>query len=122
MRLIRYSVALVGLMMLLSGCNMPATVLHVHEQSSCNSSTGNPTTCSVMLQNDASSNASFDWTSASNPAGAIFVPSSGSVAVGKTSETIQVTIPDGLCPDVIAFIDSGHHTEVTDTINTACQQ
>jgi len=130
MRIAHHGFVLLGLVLVLAGCtnplnknNAPANVLlNVHEQSSCNSSTGNPTTCTVTLQNQSSSNVSFDWTASSNPAGASFAPSSGSVAVGATSDAIQVSIPDGLCPDQIAFVDSGHNTEVTDTINTACQQ
>jgi hypothetical protein len=129
MRIARCSIVLLGLAVALAGCtnplnhnSMPANVvLNVHEQSSCNSSTGNPTTCTVTLQNESSSNAAFDWTASSNPAGASFAPAAGSVAVGAISDPIQVSIPDGLCPDQIAFMDSGHNTEVTDTINTACQ-
>jgi hypothetical protein len=129
MRIVHHGFVLLGLALVLAGCVNPLkhnsapanVVLNVHEQSSCNSSTGNPTTCTVTLQNEASSNVSFDWTTSSNPAGATFTPSSGSVAAGATSDPIQVSIPDGLCPDQIAFVDNGHNTEVTDNINTACQ-
>ena len=75
---------------------------------SCTSSTGTPTTCTLYIRNAADSTASFSWSASSNPPGARFTPSSGTVARGATTGPISVTIPlSGVCPVEIDVATAG---------------
>ena len=80
--------------------------IEVQFSTSCNSATGQGTTCTVTLSNSSSSTGNFDWTASSSPSGAQFNPPSGSVAPGASSDQIQVTIPAGICPFTLTFADS----------------
>ena len=72
----------------------------------CHASTGRPTWCTITIKNETTSNIEFDWTGASEPAGAVFEPPSGSIPVGATSDEIKVTL--AACPAMVLFQDSDH--------------
>lgn len=92
--------------------------IEVQYSVSCNSATGQDTTCTVTLSNSSSSTGNFDWTASSSPSGAQFNPVSGSVAPGASSDQIQVTIPAGICPFTLTFADSNGTSVSSD--QTSC--
>jgi hypothetical protein len=96
---------LIVLFMLLSITLLSCGASHysVSDHSDCQSATGQPTTCTVSLHNDSSSSGDFNWTASSDPAGASFNPSSGSISPGSDQNNIQVTVPPGICPFTLTF-------------------
>jgi hypothetical protein len=72
----------------------------------CHASSGRPTWCTITITNEASSNITFNWTGASDPGGAIFEPSSGSISIGDQSDEIKVTL--AACPAMVLFQDKDH--------------
>jgi hypothetical protein len=95
-----------------------ASSIQVQASTSCSSATGQDTTCTVTLSNSSSSTGNFDWTGSSSPPGALFNPSSGSVAPGTSSDQIQVTIPSGICPFTLTLADSNGTSISSD--HTSC--
>lgn len=121
----RFSLALLAIFLiaLLSACSLPgsggggqnggaggsnggsSTHYNVGASSNCQSGTGQPTTCQVVLTNDASSTGDFQWSASSSAPGTNFNPSSGTLAPGARSDPIQVTVPEGECPFVLTFAE-----------------
>jgi hypothetical protein len=91
-------------------------------RSSCDSSTGNSTTCKVTLINEASSTGDFTWTAASDPPVALVQPDSGTVSKGA-SQKLTVTVPSGSpCPVKVTFSnDSGTSASVFVTMIDGAQ-
>jgi hypothetical protein len=76
-------------------------------RSKCESATGNPTVCTVVITNDSSSTDDFNWEVSSEPNVASVDPSSGIVPRGSASDEITITVPSGSpCPVTVAFTDS----------------
>jgi hypothetical protein len=110
----RICIALLSMIVVLSACSLPggggAKVLNLKYSSSCQSGTGQPTTCTVTLTNDSSSTGDFNWTASSSVGGVQFDPSSGTVSPGSSSDPVKATIPEGECPFTLIFSDSGGTT------------
>jgi hypothetical protein len=69
----------------------------------CHASTGEPIWCTLTITTEATSSIEFEWTGASDPGGAVFEPSSGSIAIGATPDVITVT--PAACPSTVLFQD-----------------
>jgi hypothetical protein len=90
--------------------------LETQIQSSCQASTGQPTQCQLRITNLNTSNITFNWTAVSEPAGATFSPSSGSIPIGGQSDEINVTLTD--CPATLLFQDAEHNIQTSTQITT----
>ena len=92
-----------GAMLLLSGCGVePVSGTYQCQQDALTGAS----VCAVTITNSSSASGVFTWTASSNPGGASFEPSSGTVAPGATENGIIVTIPAGICPLTLQFSDS----------------
>ncbi|MFC5646277.1 hypothetical protein [Kitasatospora cinereorecta] len=74
--------------------------------------------CTITLANESTSNASFTWQADSDPPGAAFDRSSGSIAPGK-SQTVHVVADLG-CPVTFHFRDRRHVAEQQMVMNSNC--
>ncbi len=104
---ISIALLLLVLFSVFSACSANANSYQVDSHSSCQSATGQDTTCTVTLTSASSSTGDFNWTASSSPLGAQFNPPSGSVSPGASSDVIKVTISPDICPFTLIFADSG---------------
>jgi hypothetical protein len=95
-------------------------VFDTADQSNCSWGTGRAAVCTYVLTNKAESTVTFNWTAESDPPGATFQPSSGTLAPGQSSSPITVTDPF-ICPIVFIFRDNDHHLERQFPFNDPCK-
>lgn len=93
--------------LLVVGCQSKSYHYQLNAENQCQSATGEPTVCTVIITNDASSTGDFSWEATSDPNVASIDPSSGTVPRGSSSSKITVTVPSGSpCPVTVTFADS----------------
>jgi hypothetical protein len=113
MRFLEYRSVLLLLLAVaaLSGCEgITVTLVWSGSHSMLCNGNGSSAHCTVSF----TPNEDFNWTASSNPTGATFQPSAGSVAAGESSGDIQVTLPPSSSGDAVTldFTDEAQHLQL----------
>jgi hypothetical protein len=100
--------------LLVAACQSQSYHYQLNTGNQCQSATGEPTVCTVIITNSASSTGDFSWEATSDPNVASIAPSSGAVPPGSSSSKITVTVPSGSsCPVTVTFADSSTNTSTS---------